>query len=137
MLIFFHALTGLASWFIPSDFTPAIRTSSPYVCAMNIDPATYRAPLKYGYEVEIENLDNGRTSHCTVTGSGPCCGRIIDASPRVRDDLGFTGIARVRVYRILGRLTTCHLEPATGMCKSPPPTFCVIDLPKSALFKCK
>jgi rare lipoprotein A (peptidoglycan hydrolase) len=61
------------------------------VCAM-------RDPALIGRRVFILNLDNGRRSSCFVVGTGPFVrGRIIDVSPRVRDQLRIDGLASVRV----------------------------------------
>lgn len=128
MPIYAFIIAGIASWFHPEDFSPAIHTTSPYVCAMNVvDPGT---------QVEVENVDNGRTSHCIVTGTGPCCGRVFDASPKVRDELGFSGLANVRVYRVVGQLPRCHFIPQPSTCKTPP-QYCITDLPKPAIISCK
>lgn len=128
MPIYSFIIAGLASWFIPSDFSPAIRTSSPYVCAMNV--------VAPGTSVEVVNAENGRSSHCIVTGSGPGYDRVFDASPKVRDELGFTGLAYVRVYRITGYLPRCHYVSPSETCKTPP-QYCVLDLPKVSVLKCK
>ncbi len=80
--------SGIASW-----FNPYRSYSTPYVCAMNDEPI--------GLGVRVVNVENGRSATCIVVGTGPFVkGRVIDVSPAVRDKLEFTGLTRVRVYRV-------------------------------------
>lgn len=77
---------GLASWFRPISMYDGMR-----VCASNTIPISTR--------VVLVNARNGRRSRCVIIGTGPFVrGRILDVSPRVRDDLGFGGITLVRIY---------------------------------------
>ena len=129
MQIYAFLMAGVASWFHPEQFSPVLHTTTPFVCAMN-------PPVQIGTRIVIENENNGKSSHCIITGSGPCCGRIVDVSPRVATELGFGGLTKVRVYKIVGQIKPCpnKVEPLT--CKSPPPLPCEIDLPKPSLLKC-
>jgi len=84
---------GIASWYAAPGYNSAAHT-----CAM------YLAPK--GTVVRIVNVENHRSSWCTVTDYGPDAERfpkrIIDVMPVVAKDLGFypaLGVARVRVYR--------------------------------------
>ena len=48
--------------------------------------------------VEVTNLDNGRRARLRVNDRGPfVAGRILDVSRRGADELGFKGVAHVRV----------------------------------------
>lgn len=86
-----HFLTfvaaGVASWFYAlHDYGVG-----DHFCAMN--------HVRVGSHVRIVNDDNRRESACTIVGTGPfVAGRIIDVSPAVRDELGMSGLANVRVY---------------------------------------
>lgn len=129
MPIYAFVLTGIASWFYPIESVPSIQASTPYVCAMNIEPP--------GTQIEVENIENGRSSHCIVTGSGPFIpGRVLDVSPAARDELGFYGLASVRIYKISGYLPRCYHETPPQTCKAPPPHLCVLDLPKPVIVRC-
>jgi hypothetical protein len=123
-------IAGVASMFHPEDFSPAIHVKTPYVCAMNVEPP--------GTTVEVENVNNGKTSHCIITGSGPGYGRVLDASPTVADELGYgDSIAPVRVYKVTKTtITECHRMVLPETCKSSPPATCVLDLPKPAIIEC-
>ena len=127
MLIYTFVVAGIASMFQPQDFTPTIRVSTPYQCAMNA--------AKPGTSVIVENVNNGLTSHCIVTGSGPFYGgRILDAAPLVASELGYSGLARVRVYKIDGRVQPCRSYPQPQTCARP--SACLLSLPKPAILEC-
>lgn len=116
----------MASWFVP----PALYQAGFHACAMNVLPA--------GTRIEIVNDQNGRSSSCVIIRTGPFYGgRILDVSPSVANELGFyhTGLARVRVYRVVGHVPRCKLLPRPQFCKTPP-TACVLDLPKPAILRC-
>jgi rare lipoprotein A len=90
-------LSGIASWYDLPGNTMAdghVFRSLEHVCAMRREP--------FGDRILIVNTDNGRKSWCIVEDRGPNIHtdvRVIDVSPIVRDELGFTGLARVRLYR--------------------------------------
>lgn len=124
LLVYHFILAGIASWFHPSEFSPALHVSTPYVCAMWPRSMT-------GKHLEIENADNGRISHCIVTGTGPNVpGRILDVSPKVAGELGMlrAGLAHVRVYRI-GSYNFCHRRAQPQTCAEA--SKCILGLPPS------
>lgn len=125
MPIYTFVLAGWASWFAPTPRFP----SAAHVCAMNVVPVATR--------IEIVNTSNGDASSCTIVGTGPFVpGRVLDVSPAVRDELGMDGLARVQIYRIVGYLPHCKLEPRPQTCTSPPPRLCLLHLPRPALLRC-
>ena len=133
MPILIVILTGLASWYsLPGN---AMANGQPFdpsahVCAMLYEP--------FGERVQIENVDNGRRSWCFISDRGPfIAGRVVDVSPRVRDELGMGGLANVVVYRTVDYLPVCHRIPQPLACQSPPPKPCVLNLPKPALLRCR
>lgn len=123
MLVYHFVFAGLASFFYPHDSTPALRVSTPYVCAANA--------ARIGSHLEVENVANGRVSHCIVTGTGPFVpGRILDVSPTVAGELGMlrAGLAHVRVYRI-GAYNFCHSRAQSQTCAVA--SKCLLGLPQS------
>ena len=87
-------LSGLASWYsLPGNLMAnghPFRNAA-HVCAMRF--------ARLGRLARIFNLSNGRQSWCKISDRGPFVfGRIIDVSPRVRDELRLGGLAPVRVY---------------------------------------
>jgi rare lipoprotein A len=85
---------GIASWYsLPGNTMANGHRFNPgaHVCAMRSEP--------FGTKILITNDENGNESWCIVSDRGPYVrGRIIDVSPIVRDELGFGGLTRVRLY---------------------------------------
>lgn len=112
---------GLASYYSRASSGPTRADGTPMVdsqhtCAMRTHD--------FGWKALLINDDNRRESWCIVDDYGPAewTGRVIDVSPAVRRDLGFSGTAHVRVYREL----------------PPPPVqrMCVIQCSLGALVTC-
>lgn len=123
-ILTFYAI-GIASMFYPQDFSPALHVSTPYVCAMNY--------VKVGTHVVVVDESTGRQSHCIITGTGPCCGRILDASPIVADELGYgNSIDRVSVYLVKGYKN----YPIPDTCKSYVRRLRSTRLPKPVIVTC-
>jgi rare lipoprotein A len=131
MPIYAFVLAGIASFYDMRGSTMANGAAfnpAAHVCAMLYEP--------FGERVEIVNADNGKSSWCVVSDRGPFVpGRVIDISPAVRDELGFGGLASVRIYKVSGYIPKCRLFPRPQSCKTPPRE-CMLDLPKPAVLKC-
>jgi rare lipoprotein A len=129
--IYAFVLAGIASFYdMPGSTMANGQAFNPtaHVCAMLYEP--------FGERVEIENAANDRSSWCVVADRGPFVpGRVLDVSPVVRDELGFDGLAPVRIYKISGYIPKCSLFPRPSNCKTPPRE-CILDLPKPAVLKC-
>ena len=86
--------TGRASW-----YSIASKTASGE--QMDSDEMTAAHPsLPFGTQVQVENLDNGRTVTVRVNDRGPFVGeRIIDVSKAAAKELGMIvdGVATVRI----------------------------------------
>jgi len=134
--IYSFVLAGLASFY-------AAYSGATTASGQRFDPASHTCAMLYepfGERIEIVNTDNGKSSWCFVNDRGPFIpGRVIDVTPKVRDELGMGGLSNVLLYRIVGRVPRCKPHPQPQTCK--PPTkapFCLLDLPKPVLVKeCK
>jgi len=69
-------------------------SASRHICAT-------RHLVPFGTRLRVVNDENGAESWCIVEDYGPAAwtGRILDVSPPVRNDLRFSGVTRVRIYR--------------------------------------
>ncbi len=89
---------GVASYYHES--LAGHRTASGARYDPNQDTCAHRT-LRFGAEVEIEDLRTGRTARCVINDRGPYVkGRIIDMSRSVAEKLGVygkRGVAKVRV----------------------------------------
>jgi rare lipoprotein A len=89
--------TGEASWYAPSLDGKPTASGEPY------DPAALTAAhpeLRFGSEVEVTNLRNGRTVVVAINDRGPFTGgRILDVSEAAARRLGVlqAGVTRVRI----------------------------------------
>ncbi|MDE2101361.1 MAG: hypothetical protein KGL39_29205 [Patescibacteria group bacterium] len=123
MPIWAFLFAGIASWFQPDAIY-----GSMHVCASNAIPISTH--------IEIVNADNHHQTDCLIIGTGPFVpGRVLDVSPSVRDQLGFDGLANVRVYETVGSMQRCVSNPSPATCKTPPRA-CVLDIPKPVLVRC-
>lgn len=95
-----RAQEGVASWYgIPFH---GRTTANGERYDMNALTCAHRK-LKFGTEVRITNLSNGKTARCRINDRGPFVGgRIIDVSRLVANQLGMlrSGVARVSVLTI-------------------------------------
>ena len=92
---------GEASWYGPGFH--GNQTASGEVYDMEAMTAAHRQ-LPFGTRVEVENLDNGRSTVVRINDRGPFAhGRIIDLSRAAAREVGMlgTGIAEVRL-RVVG-----------------------------------
>lgn len=89
---------GIASWYdLPGNLTASgeVFRSNLATCARPNYTSDQRP-----YWVRVEVQPHGPSARCRVNDRGPngIPGRVIDVSPVVRDELGFTGLTNVRVY---------------------------------------
>jgi rare lipoprotein A len=86
---------GLASWYGPQSRYHTTANGEAF--DERVASAAHRT-LPLPCIVEVTNLDNGRTVRLRVNDRGPFArGRILDVSRKGADELGFKGVARVRV----------------------------------------
>lgn len=78
--VYYGGRTADGEWASPRGLTAAHRT------------------LPFGTMVRVTNERNGRSVVVRINDRGPYIrGRIIDLTPRAAHDIGFSGLARVRV----------------------------------------
>jgi rare lipoprotein A len=86
---------GLASWYGPQSRYHTTADGEKF--DERVATAAHKT-LPLPCIVEVTNLDNGRTVRLRVNDRGPFArGRILDVSRRGADELGFKGLAHVRV----------------------------------------
>ncbi|HEY2179835.1 MAG TPA: septal ring lytic transglycosylase RlpA family protein [Caulobacteraceae bacterium] len=87
--------TGLASWYGAQSRYHTTANGEHF--DEHLATAAHRT-LPLPCIVEVTNLDNGRTARLRVNDRGPFTrGRILDVSRKGAEELGFKGVARVRV----------------------------------------
>ena len=89
---------GEASWYnLPGDRMADGEwfSAASHSCAMRYEP--------FGTVVTVVDRDNGHISWCIIRDRGPyVADRVIDVTPRVRDDLHMGGLADVKIYKVRG-----------------------------------
>ena len=86
---------GLASWYGPQSRYHTTANGEKF--DERVATAAHKT-LPLPCIVEVTNLDNGRTVRLRVNDRGPFAhGRILDVSRKGADELGFKGLAHVRV----------------------------------------
>lgn len=89
-------VSGVASYYTKASSGPIMASGKPMrddapICAMR--------NVKLGTLVRVLNTRNGRSATCRILDRGPYYGnRVIDVSEYIRRQLGFSGLAYVKVY---------------------------------------
>jgi rare lipoprotein A len=98
---------GLASWYGPQARYHTTANGERF--DERVASAAHRT-LPLPCVVEVTNLDNGRKARLRVNDRGPFVnGRILDVSRKAADELGFRGVAHVRV-RYVGPASAAGAE---------------------------
>lgn len=92
-----RAEDGTASVYGNGDGYAGRRTASGEIMNPGARTCAHRS-ARFGTVVRVLNLSNNRSTTCRVNDRGPFVrGRVIDVSPRVARELGFGGLAPVRL----------------------------------------
>ena len=92
-----HAETGIASIYGNRDGAQFSKTANGEIASPRLATCAHKT-AKFGTIMRITNLSNGMVAECRITDRGPFIkGRIIDVMPIVARNLGFDGLAKVKV----------------------------------------